>query len=271
MAKVEWIRLSTDMFNNPKIKYIRTLPEGNNILLIWVMLLTKAGICNSHGYIMLTENVPYTSKMLADELGFDENIVQFALATFSKLDMISIENNELLIVGWEEHQNVEGLDKIRERGRLRTQKCRERKKQIAIKNEAIPCNVTGNATVTHGNALEEEKEKENIYIEQIHLLWSLYPNKKGKAIAFKKLPKLIERYGFEQIKRCVERYALEQKGKDKQYIAHGSTFFNNTYVDYLDENYGQGSSHPEQPRASNIDPETGEVLEESYGFNKNSR
>lgn len=261
MAKVEWIKLSTDMFDNPKIKYIRTLPEGNNILLVWIMLLTKAGICNSHGYIMLTQDVPYTSKMLADEFKFDENVIKFALATFTKLGMISLENDELLVLGWEEHQNVEGLDKIREQTRLRTQKCREKQKQLALANKGQLCSVTSNVTVSHSNAIDKEEDKDNKYIEQINLLWNLYPNKKGKAVAFKKLPKLIEKYGFEQIKRCVERYALEKQGKDNQYIAYGSTFFNSTYVDYLDENYGQGAYHPEQPRASNdIDPETGEVL-----------
>ena len=80
MADVEWIKITTDMFDNRKIKYLRTLPEGNNIVLVWVMLLTMAGRCNSGGMIFLTENIPYTTKILADELGFDENIVKVAIA-----------------------------------------------------------------------------------------------------------------------------------------------------------------------------------------------
>ncbi len=76
----------------------------------------------------------------------------------------------------------------------------------------------------------------NIISKQIEEIWLLYPNKKGKAAAIKKLPKLIKEYGYEKIKKCVERYALECKGKDKQYVKHGSTFFNGGYMDYLDEN-----------------------------------
>ena len=71
MAKVSWIKIETEMFNNVKIGHIRKLPEGNNIVLIWVMLLTMAGRCNANGLIFLTENIPYNVKLLSDELGFD--------------------------------------------------------------------------------------------------------------------------------------------------------------------------------------------------------
>ena len=75
MAEVKWVKLTTDMFDNRKVKHLRKLPDGNNIVLIWVMLLTMAGRCNSGGMIFLTENIPYTPKMLADELDFEENTV----------------------------------------------------------------------------------------------------------------------------------------------------------------------------------------------------
>ena len=79
MADVKWIKITTDMFDNRKIKHLRKLPEGNNIVLIWVMLLTAAGRCNASGMVFLTENIPYTPKMLADELEFEESTVVLAL------------------------------------------------------------------------------------------------------------------------------------------------------------------------------------------------
>lgn len=78
---------------------------------------------------------------------------------------------------------------------------------------------------------------QNNFANECDLIWTIYPNKKGKAKAYKKLPKLIKKYGYEQIKRCVERYSLEVQDKDKQYIKHGDTFFNGAYIDYLDNNY----------------------------------
>ena len=150
---VKWVKLTTDMFDNRKIKHLRRLPDGNNIVLIWVMLLTMAGRCNSNGMIFLTENIPYTPKMLADELDFEENTVILALQALESLDMIMTDGKYFTIAGWEEYQNVEGLDKIREQTRERVAKCRERKR---LSNG----NATCNATVTQGNAIEVDVEQE---------------------------------------------------------------------------------------------------------------
>ncbi len=162
MADVQWIRITTDMFDNRKIKHLRKLPEGNNIVLIWVMLLTMAGRCNAGGMIFLTENIPYTTKMLADELGFEENTIRLALQVFEELHMVTTDQEYLCVPGWEEYQNVEGLDRIREQTRVRVANHRERKRLSA-------CNVTGNVTVTPCNATEEDKEVE-VDIEDISSL-----------------------------------------------------------------------------------------------------
>lgn len=152
MADVKWIKITTDMFDNRKIKHLRRLPEGNNIVLIWVMLLTMAGRCNSGGMIFLTENIPYTPKMLADELDFEENTVLLALKVLDDLNMVVADSGCFKIAGWEEYQNIEGMDKIREQNRIRQKKWYDKQKQIA---NAIP-----NASLTLPNATEEDKEKE---------------------------------------------------------------------------------------------------------------
>jgi predicted phage replisome organizer len=153
MAEVKWVKLTTDMFDNRKIKHLRKLPEGNNIVLIWVMLLTMAGRCNSGGMIFLTENIPYTPKMLADELDFEENTVTLALKALEQLDMIVTDNGFFTIAGWEEYQNIEGMEKIREQTRQRVAKFREKK----LLSQG---SVTSNVTVTLCNGIEEEKEED---------------------------------------------------------------------------------------------------------------
>lgn len=160
MAGVKWIKITTDMFDNRKIKHLRKLPEGNNIVLIWVMLLTMAGRCNAGGMIFLTENIPYTPKMLADELGFEENTVKLALEALEQLDMVKTHESIFLIPGWEEHQNAEGLDRIREQSRKRMAKYRERQKQLCCNTNERNGYVTGNVTGRYCYAPEEEKEKE---------------------------------------------------------------------------------------------------------------
>lgn len=132
MCEVKWIKITINMFDNRKIKHIRKLPEGNNMVLIWIMLLTMAGRCNSGGFIFLTENIPYTPKMLADELGFEESVICMALKVFEELEMVSMDESQLSIPGWDEYQNAEGLEKIREYEAKRKSAQRERKKAKAV-------------------------------------------------------------------------------------------------------------------------------------------
>lgn len=132
MAEVKWIKLDTSMFDNAKIKFIRTLPQGNDILLIWIMILVRAGKCNAGGYIFLTENIPYTDTTLSHELDMPPNVIKLALETFKKLDMITQdEKGFTYIVGWSEHQNFEGMEKIREQNRIRKKNQREKQKLLA--------------------------------------------------------------------------------------------------------------------------------------------
>lgn len=157
MAEVKWIKLTTDMFDNRKIKHLRRLPEGNSIVLIWVMLLTMAGRCNASGMIFLTENIPYTPKMLADELDFEENTVQLAIAALENLNMIVTNNGFFTIAGWDEYQNIEGMEKIREQNRLAQQRSRAKRKLLQAEND-VSCD--SHMTVMQCHATEEDKEEE---------------------------------------------------------------------------------------------------------------
>lgn len=152
--EVKWVKLTTDMFDNRKIKYIRRLPDGNNIVLIWVMLLTMAGRCNSGGMIFLTENIPYTPKSLADELDFEENTVRLALEALERLNMIVTDNGCFRIAGWEEYQNIDGMEKVKEQNRLRQKKWYDKQKALPNVNP----NVNPNVRITQPNATDIEKD-----------------------------------------------------------------------------------------------------------------
>lgn len=236
MAEVKWIKLHTAMFDNSKIRYIRTLPEGNNMVLIWVMLLSKAGKCNASGFIFLTENIPYTSQMLAAEFGFDLYLIELALATFVKLNMIQLEEHIIKIAGWEEHQNIDGLDRIREQTRKRVAKYRENKKQL-------PCNVTGNDTVTEGNAIEEEREEEeeidiNIYSSIIN-----YLNKKANTryrVNNKKTKTLIkarlnEGFTEDDFYKVIDNKVNEWANTDMNKYLRPETLFSHKFEGYLNQ------------------------------------
>lgn len=153
MADVKWIKLTTDMFDNRKIKHLRRLPDGNNIVLLWIMLLTMAGRCNAGGMIFLTENIPYTPKMLADELDFEENTVILGLQALENLNMVVTNDGFFSISGWEEYQNTDKLAEMQEKHRLRQAKYRQKLK-------LLQGDATVTSPVTLGDALDIDKDIE---------------------------------------------------------------------------------------------------------------
>lgn len=156
MGEVQWIKIYIDMFDKRKIKKVRRLPAGNDLLLIWIMLLSMAGKCNAGGMIYITENVPFTEEDLADELDFEVNTIRLALKAFEELDMIATTPEGFInVIGWEEYQNIEGMDRIREQNRERKKLQRERQRQ-ALLDESRDSHVT----VTQCHAIEEEGEKD---------------------------------------------------------------------------------------------------------------
>ena len=161
MSDVKWLKISTDVFNNSKIKIIEAMPEGDALIVIWFKILMLAGDTNDNGMVYFAKNLPFNEITLSTVLNKPISTIKLALSTFEQFGMIEIVNDFIHISNWEKYQNINGLEKIREQTRLRVAKHRETKK--------IECNVTGNVTVTGGNETdididiekEIEKEKDN--------------------------------------------------------------------------------------------------------------
>jgi predicted phage replisome organizer len=131
LTDVKWIKIYTGMVSNKKIKRIRTLPEGNNIVLIWVFLLAQAGECNKNGALYLTDTIPFRPEDLAVEFGFEITVINLALITLERFSMIEVFDEVIYIKNWSEYQNIDGLEKIKEQTRIRVSNHREKQKQLA--------------------------------------------------------------------------------------------------------------------------------------------
>jgi len=144
--------------SNHKIKRIRKMPDGNNIVLIWVFLLAQAGESNKSGALYFTDTIPYNLDGLAIQFDFPIDVIKLALNVLEKFEMIEIFEDIIYIKNWSEYQNIDGLDKIREQTKARTLKYRQRLKELP------PCDVSCDVTVTDGDATEEEVELDNSII-----------------------------------------------------------------------------------------------------------
>ena len=162
MAEVQWIKFYIDMFDKRKINKIRRLPDGDRILLFWVMLLATAGKCNAGGMIFITEKVPFSTEDLADEFDFEPSLITLALNTFVNYDMIELyEDGFIAIANWEHYQNTDRLEEIREYNRLAKQKSRAKKKLLeGVKDNVNDKSMTSQRCQDIEEDKEEDKEKE---------------------------------------------------------------------------------------------------------------
>lgn len=173
MAEIQWIKLSVNMFDDEKIKLIRTMPEGNNIVLFWIQLLCLAGKINDGGMVYFGQNLAYSDEMLSTILAIPLNIVRSGLKTLDQFGMIEISDDGLIdITNWEKHQNIDGMAMIREQNRLRKKKFDLRKKVKALgynpDDENVPKDINdleafiekiNNVPVTLRNETDKNREE----------------------------------------------------------------------------------------------------------------
>lgn len=154
---VSWIRLETNLFDNPKIQMLSNLPKGDSYVSFWVRLLCMAGKLNNGGYVYVAENAAYTPQLLAAITGKPVALVKTMLKTMQELHMIDVDTNGIIyIIGWDEHQNIDGLEKIRDDAKIRQRRLRFRKVGLEYVGDEI-CAYCGADAVTVDHIIPKSK------------------------------------------------------------------------------------------------------------------
>lgn len=136
--EIKWIKVSTDLFANRKIRLIESMEDRDSIIVIWLKLMILAGEINDGGLIYLTQNIPYTAESLAIQFNRKTEEVQKALSVFEEYGMILIDSDGVIeIANWDVYQNVDRMEEIREYNRLAQQRSREKKKASAVVNDNV--------------------------------------------------------------------------------------------------------------------------------------
>ena len=263
MADVGWVRLSTRLFENRKIKYLLNQPKGAELVLLWVHLLCAAGTVNDGGRVYISQNVMYTPQSLAADFGVPKTIADKALTLFQDLELIEIESDGCIqILGWEKHQNVTGLEKIREQNRLRKQKQRQCDKSRNVDEDmsrdshVTECDKSRNVTQQrreeknrkekddyhHPKRNDDDEEKHT----EIFALWekNMMPL---TPIVGEKLLALLGEVG----EAAVEQGILAA-------VEHGARNF--AYVQTVARNYASGNSKKQGKAYTGMD-----LIDELYG------
>ncbi len=167
---IRWIKISVNLFSDDKIRLIRAMEHGNEMILIWLQLLLLAGRVNQDGLLILSNTeVPYTEEMMASQFDVDLSTVHTALDVFRQFGMIEILDDIYHITNWSKHQSVDSMERIREQNRERKQAERERKR----------------TRTTHPADVAEK----SLIQKRFDRFWKVYPKKVGKGAAEKAFAK----------------------------------------------------------------------------------
>ncbi|HEP1823340.1 TPA: phage replisome organizer N-terminal domain-containing protein [Streptococcus suis] len=168
MSDVRWIKITTDIFDDEKIQLIESMPEGDTLIVIWFKLLVLAGKQNYSGVLALGDKIFYTEEMLTTVFRRKATTVKLALKTFEQFSMIAFVDGAVTIPNWEKHQNIDGLEKIRQQTRERVTRFRQKQKAVVNGKEQLKleCNVTETLLVTDCNGqvtqqIKNKSKKEN--------------------------------------------------------------------------------------------------------------
>jgi len=205
MAEITWVKLKTEMFADEKIRLIEAMPEADSILIIWIKLLIQAGKTNANGYIFLSKDIPFTEEMFATLFNRPLQTVRLALKVLADFKMISVvQDGSVKINNWSSHQNVEGMDKVRELNRVRQERFRGKMKQLDENNVTVTLR-NGTDSDIDSDIDKESKEKEkNKYAEFV-------------LMTKKEYQKLIEKYGQEDTRLMINKLDNYKGSKGKKY------------------------------------------------------
>lgn len=158
-SAVQWIKITTDIFDDEKMLLIDSMSNSDEIIIIWFKLLCFAGKQNNKGVFMMN-NIPYTTKMLSTIFRRNEKTVIKALKIFEEFGMIQYINGAITITNWGRHQNLDKIEANNEYMRNYMREYRKKQKAVAVgKNEdKVNGKLNGKVNI---NSAEEEKDIES--------------------------------------------------------------------------------------------------------------
>ena len=112
MGQVGWIKISTDIFSNRKIKILLKEKDGDTYFRLWIQILTIAGECNRNGGLYISDNTPFKIKDFTNIIGKSSKTFTKILQKFIDLVMLIYKNDTYFVKNWSKYQSADKLRKL---------------------------------------------------------------------------------------------------------------------------------------------------------------
>jgi predicted phage replisome organizer len=232
------------MFDDEKIRIIESMPEADTLIVLWIRLICMAGKTNDSGYVYLTRDIPYTIEQLAAIFGRPLNTVKLALEVFSKLEMVTLhENGTIFLPAFERHQNLIGMERVKENTRKRVAAFREKQKTLALSEaKTVTKDVTlRNVTVTQQSRVDIKSRKDT----KNSIPKKKYGEFQNVLLTDEEYEKLKERFNS-SLSGMIENLSTYMTSKGKKYASHYATLLNWERREEKEKG-GQKNAEPREP------------------------
>ena len=152
-----WFKVNADFDTENRLSQVEGLRGGIYYAYIYIKLQALATLSNQAGGIYIADGIPHNAKTLANKWHFRKSVVENALKALCEVKLIEIIDDTIFIADWEQVQNAEKLDKIRENNRLRKQKSRAKRAELQMEMSHLGHKMSH---LGHTTDIDKEKEKE---------------------------------------------------------------------------------------------------------------
>jgi len=202
---MDWIKITCNILDNPKIKMIRQEPDGNILFLLWILMITEAGKCEQRGYLRISRDVPYTDETISMVTGIPLDTVQHGLSLFTRYEMTDQNNGAFCIRNWGKYQSEDRLASRRKNDRKRQQKHRRKVRNEPEtkdkKKESRDSHTTLSRDVTPENRQEKNRVEKKTTTDRVRLLFSETP---FVNVSDEELTGLKKRHGLERLLQAAD-------------------------------------------------------------------
>jgi len=273
--KYYYLKLKDNFFDSDELIVIQGMNDGHLYSDILIKLYLRS--LRNNGKLMLREDIPYTSSILAQIVRHNTGVVEKALRIFKDLGLIEVLDNGIILMvdignlvgrGSSEaerkanYRKRNTVDKkllqggtkshnlsLKNTGHFPPEREIEREIDIEIKKERekeikeeICFDKSENNSLSSSNDEPLSLDNVNTFFEKA---WAIYPKKSGKIKVSEKQKIVLFKLGDEFI-RCIKRYINDPDLKINsgwKEVLNGSSFFNSRYIEWTDKEYEKSFSN----------------------------
>ncbi len=258
-----WLKLQVGFFQELIIKQLRTLPDGDSIVLLYLKLLLKA--INTEGIIYYQNILPTLDEEIALDTGEKPTLVRLTISALLEYHAaIILENQSLQLLYLEDMVGSETDSAVRVRNHRANQKLLKEKERLLLQcntevTEGNPPDFSGNTEIENSEKEETNlREKEDGEAEEIPTYFS-DPVLNSMFLSYMEYRKECgKEVKGKAIDYCIEKLeALSQNPKEqveiiKQTIQNGWTDFFPLKVQKKKEKVSCVSSWLEHENVQNV-------------------